>query len=164
MGKILSIGFSCGMRFCCMIATRYGSIEMKGGDIVKIGYRIKERRTQLKMSADDLARRIGKDRSTVYRYESGGIDKVSVDMLEPLAKALQTTPAYLIGHDSDAIGCASAHVVKDGVYASYTSTNEVQVRNMEKWVQEMGHIEFTENELAEIISFSKYLLFRRSME
>lgn len=128
---------------------------------MKIGNRIKERRTQLKMSADELARRIGKDRSTIYRYEGGGIDKISVDMLEPLAKALETTPAYLIGLDGSG-EFSSAHIVKDGVYASYVSTNAVQVRNMEKWVNEFGHIEFTETEIEELFNYAKYLLFKRN--
>lgn len=130
---------------------------------MNIGRRIKERRTGLKMSAEELARRIGKDRSTVYRYESGDIDKVSVDMLEPLAVALDTTPAYLIGIDQSA-EFAAAHVDKDGVTATYMSTNGAQVRHMEKWVEELGHVHFSDEENEEIIKYAKYLLYRRTLE
>lgn len=130
---------------------------------MSIGNRIKQRRTQLKISADELARRIGKDRSTVYRYESGGISTVSVDMLHPLSVALETTPAYLMGFDNKS-GAATAHVEKDGVVATYVSTNAVQVRHMEQWVQELGHEEFTDEENMEIINFAKYLLFRRTVK
>lgn len=130
---------------------------------MRIGNRIKERRTQLKMSADELASKIGKDRSTVYRYESGGIDKVSVEMLEPLAKALETTPAYLIGLDRPDSEFASANVAKNGVFATYVSTNAIQVRHMEKWIEEMGHIEMTDEENREIINFAKYLIYKRSL-
>jgi transcriptional regulator with XRE-family HTH domain len=130
---------------------------------VNIGSRIKKRRTQLKMSADELARKISKDRSTIYRYENGGIDKVAIDMLEPLASALETTPTYLIGMDqSDRY--ASTHVVKDGFAATYISTNTAQVKNMERWAQEVGHVEFTEEENEEFIRFAKYLLFRRTLK
>lgn len=130
---------------------------------MNIGSRIKKRRTQLKMSADELARKIGKDRSTIYRYENGGIDKVAIDMLEPLASALETTPTYLIGMDqSDRY--ASTHVVKDGFAATYISTNTAQIKNMERWVQEVGHIDFTEEENEEFIKFAKYLLHRRTLE
>ena len=127
-----------------------------------IGCRIKKRRTQLKMSADELARKIGKDRSTVYRYESGGIDKVSIDMLQPLSVALETTPAYLMGFDNKS-GTATAHIEKDGVVATYVSTNAVKVRHMEQWVNELGHEEFTDEENMEIISFAKYLIFKRTL-
>lgn len=62
-----------------------------------VGQRIKQRRKELKMSAEELARRLGKDRSTVFRYENGHIEKLPIDILEPIAKALGTTPQYLMG-------------------------------------------------------------------
>ena len=64
-----------------------------------IGQRIKDRRKALKMSADELAKRLGKDRSTIYRYEKGDIENLPLDILEPIAKALNTTPQYLMGWD-----------------------------------------------------------------
>lgn len=66
----------------------------------KIGQRIKQRRKQLNMSADDVASLLKISRSTVFRYENGRIRKVPADILEKLAEILLTTPAYLIGsHD-----------------------------------------------------------------
>lgn len=62
-----------------------------------IGKRIKDRRTQLGMSADELGKRLGKDRSTIYRYEKGDIENLPLDILEPIAAALGTTPQYLMG-------------------------------------------------------------------
>jgi repressor LexA len=69
----------------------------KRGDIVTIGQRIQQKRKEMKLSADELAKRLGKDRSTIYRYEKGDIEKFPLDILEPIAKALNTTPAYLMG-------------------------------------------------------------------
>lgn len=62
-----------------------------------IGQRIQARRKELKMSADELGKRIGKDRSTVYRYEKGDIENLPWDVLEPIANALETTQQYLMG-------------------------------------------------------------------
>jgi repressor LexA len=62
-----------------------------------IGQRIRGCRKELNLSADDLAEKLGKDRSTIYRYENGDIGNFPTDILEPLAKILQTTPAYLMG-------------------------------------------------------------------
>lgn len=64
---------------------------------MNIGDRIKIRRKQLKMSADELAKRLGKDRSTIYRYEKGDIENLPLDILLPIASALETTPEYLMG-------------------------------------------------------------------
>jgi transcriptional regulator with XRE-family HTH domain len=62
-----------------------------------VGKRIKERRNELHMSVDELAVRLNKNRATIYRYEKGEIENLPIDILEPLAKALDTTPQYLMG-------------------------------------------------------------------
>ena len=64
---------------------------------MEIGIRIKKRRKEMGLSAEALGKMLGKDRSTIYRYEKGDIENVPIDILEPIAKALQTTPAYLMG-------------------------------------------------------------------
>ena len=65
-----------------------------------IGDRIKERRKYLRLSADELGKRLGKDRSTIYRYEKGDIENLPLDILEPIAEALGTTPQYLMGWEN----------------------------------------------------------------
>lgn len=64
---------------------------------MNIGQRIKSRRKELKISADELGAKLGKDRSTIYRYEKGDIENLPLDILEPIAEALSTTPQYLMG-------------------------------------------------------------------
>ena len=66
-----------------------------------IGKRIKERRKQLGLTVDELAERLGKNRATIYRYESNDIEKLPTTVLEPLAKALNTTPAFLMGWEDN---------------------------------------------------------------
>ncbi len=61
------------------------------------GDRIKQRRIALGLSVDELAEKIGKSRATIYRYENGDIENMPTPVLEPLAKALETTPADLMG-------------------------------------------------------------------
>lgn len=64
---------------------------------MKIGERIKQRRKELCMSAEKLGAILGKNRATIYRYENGDIENMPLDILEPIAAALQTTPQYLMG-------------------------------------------------------------------
>lgn len=68
--------------------------------MMNVGKRIKERRLELNMSVEELANRLGKNRTTVYRYEKGDIENLPMDILGPLAEALETTPAYLMGWDT----------------------------------------------------------------
>lgn len=70
---------------------------------MNIGERIKERRKQLGLTADDVAEKLNKNRATIYRYESNYIEKMPTTILEPLAKVLQTTPAYLMGWEETTI-------------------------------------------------------------
>ena len=65
------------------------------------GQRIKERRKEIGMSAEKLAEKTGLSPATVYRYEKGDIEKVPGKLLAPIAKALQTTPHYLMGWEGN---------------------------------------------------------------
>lgn len=61
------------------------------------GQKIKKRRLELGMTVEDLAKRLNKSISTVYRYESEEIRTFSLDVLQDLSFALNTTPAELLG-------------------------------------------------------------------
>lgn len=62
-----------------------------------VGERIKNRRKELGLSAEIVAERIGVSPATVYRYESADIMNMRIDKIAPIARALNTTPAYLMG-------------------------------------------------------------------
>lgn len=61
-----------------------------------VGERIKRRRKELGLNADQLAERVGVNRATIYRYESDEITNMGTDILIPLAEALRTTPAWIL--------------------------------------------------------------------
>ena len=66
------------------------------------GERLKLRRKEIGFSAEKVADQLGVSPAAIYRYEKGDIEKVPVDSLAELAKILQTTPAYLMGWESQA--------------------------------------------------------------
>ena len=66
-------------------------------DTQSIGERLKMLRKKANLSVDELSNIIGKDRATVYRYERGDIRKLPFELLEPLAKAFNVTPADIVG-------------------------------------------------------------------
>ncbi|AJA50095.1 helix-turn-helix domain-containing protein [Clostridium pasteurianum DSM 525 = ATCC 6013] len=70
---------------------------------MNIGDRIKQRRKELDLSVDDIASKLGKNRATIYRYESNDIENLPITILEPLAIILETTPAHLLGLDNNKI-------------------------------------------------------------
>lgn len=67
----------------------------------QVGERIKERRTELKLSMPELGKRIGVNKSTIQRYEADGVDPKRTMIINGLAEALLTTPEWLTGLSDD---------------------------------------------------------------
>ena len=69
---------------------------------------LKQRRIELNLTMLEVAKLVGVSEATISRYESGNIKNMRRDRIEKYAKALDTTPAYLMGweeseqsHDKD---------------------------------------------------------------
>lgn len=58
--------------------------------------KIKQMRRKLGVSAQTLADLIGVSRATLYRYESGDIEKIPLQILEKIADALDCSPLSLM--------------------------------------------------------------------
>lgn len=72
---------------------------------MNVGEKIKLRRKELKISADDLANAVGVSRSTIFRYEKGDIEKVGPEVLKKIADKLRISPAELMGwSDETSVG------------------------------------------------------------
>lgn len=74
------------------------------GDSAKIlGNRMAQLRQQNGLSMEDLATKVGVNRSTIFKWEHGGIkiENASNKHVHALAKALNTSIAYLKGETDD---------------------------------------------------------------
>ena len=67
----------------------------------QVGERMKERRTELKLSMPELGKRIGVNKSTIQRYEADGVDPKRTMIINGLAEGLLTTPEWLTGLSDD---------------------------------------------------------------
>lgn len=67
---------------------------------MKIADIIRMRRKDLGMSLEQVGKIVGVDRSTVRRWEAGGIANMRRDRLAKLAEALQIEPTDLVGEDN----------------------------------------------------------------
>lgn len=79
-----------------------------------IGKRIKERRLELGLSQDELAKRIGlKSKSTICKIERGE-DNLTSPTLQKYATALNTTSIYLMyGKQEHSIDTEEAKAIRD---------------------------------------------------
>ena len=69
---------------------------------MNIGTRMKEKRMELNLTLQEVAKVVGVSRQTIQKYESGVISNIPSDKIELLAFVLRTTPSYLMGWDSKA--------------------------------------------------------------
>lgn len=66
-------------------------------DYKAIAQRIKQRRTELNLSLQDVADKSDMSKSTLQRYESGSIRNIPLQKLGMLASALQTSADWILG-------------------------------------------------------------------
>lgn len=64
---------------------------------MNVGERMRDRRKELKLSADIVAEKLGVSRSTIFRYEKGEIEKIPIEVVSKIAEVLHTTPGWLMG-------------------------------------------------------------------
>lgn len=64
---------------------------------MSVGERIKSRRKELGLSAEQVAEKLGVSPATIYRYESNYINNMGVDKLKPIAAVLKVSEGFLMG-------------------------------------------------------------------
>lgn len=131
-----------------------------------VGQRIKNRRIELGMSAEKLGELLGKNRSTIYRYENGDIENMPIDILPPIAEALHTTPAYLMGWDQDQIDSvvdmqeelsAQEDIIEEELLNRLREMTTEQLAR----INDILKIELTEEEMADLLDYAKFLISKR---
>lgn len=59
--------------------------------------RMRQRRKELGLTLEDVAKAVGTTRQTIQKYESGTVSNIPADKIEKIAAVLKTTPEYLMG-------------------------------------------------------------------
>lgn len=115
---------------------------------MQIGQRIRMARLRQGLSIDDLASKLGRNKTTIYRYENGDIENLPLGILDSLASALNTTPAYLMGWSEK--------------YGEENSSNEIntspEMTYLSKWFSEYDLNSLTEDECNKVLEYAKFLI------
>ena len=100
---IKAVSLAIGKDFNDVIALLDGNqpVRLKEAAQMTTGERIKSRRKELSMSAEQLAEKVGLSPATIYRYENGEIEKVPADILKKIARVLNSSPACLMGWEPE---------------------------------------------------------------
>lgn len=89
--------------------------EMSKTDLEILQRRLKERRLFLNMTYQDLADKTGISKSTLQRYETGGIKNLPYEKIFILSEALEVSPEYFTNLSKDYTGETTfeVKVIKD---------------------------------------------------
>lgn len=102
------------------------------------GERIRDRRKELGITADALAESIGVSRSTMFRYENGFIEKMPINNLVPIARALRTTVGYLMGWDEE----KDAPVPESGSEREHEAMNYFESLSEERKLEALNYLRY----------------------
>ena len=123
---------------------------------MKIGERIRYYRKLNKMTAEDLAKIINKDRGTIYRYEKGYIENLPVTILEPIATALNITPADLLTNTIPQSVLYTLNEETSQVLNEFLTDCNVAQRELKvELIKDILQINFTDEQLETLSAFLK---------
>ena len=150
----------------------FNDLHKKQLDAIELGARIKMLRLDKKMTLEQLGEYVGVSKSTVRKWETGMIANMRQDKIPKLAKALDTTPAYLMGWEeeqdteNDIIKSLDNPIFNEPIeIINDTKTqNNKRVEHYKKWVEVFGDENFSDEEFEEVINFAKFVLSKRKKE
>ena len=91
-----------------------------------------------------MARKVGKDRSTIYRYENGDIGNMPLELVSPMVEALKMTPQELLSF--------------------FELKSEWLSRQSEKWIETTDGYEFNDEEVRLFREMAKYVMSIRNAD
>lgn len=84
------------------------------------GTRIKELRTLVGMSQEELGRRVGLQRAAINKYEKGTVENIPLKTIEKIARTFDVSPTYIVGWNEASTNPLSAEIkVLQGVKRFY---------------------------------------------
>ena len=117
----------------------------------KFGAKIKEMRQSRNVSQVELARELHISQTAMFQYENGS-RKIPLTLLIRLAEYFDTPVDDLIGTRIHSYGGAPGAIV---------TTSKVTAEHQARWFDTFGGVKWTDEEIAQIINFAKYLLSQR---
>ena len=147
---------------------------------MNLGKIVQQRRTELGLSQEELAIKMGyKSRSSINKIENGR--PVTQKIIFRLAEALNTTPAHLMGWDQEEINAVSevqedANTYEEQLEADFKSLYEEfgelhfthsdieKVQKIMRNIQRRNacdvilELELTDEEIDEVYKYAKYLI------
>ena len=114
-----------------------------------MGAKIKRLRLEMGMTLEELGNKVGVGKSTVRKWENGMIENMKRDKIANVSKALNVSPAYLMGWEevSPRAEIDSCCRTKDeeNLIITYRVLTEFSKTRINRYVNDLANIEKAEN-------------------
>lgn len=130
---------------------RNRSQEPIGEDYLRLGNKIKELRNSKNITQEEMSDIMGISKTSVVNYETG-TRKVPLSLIIRFAEYFKISLDDLIGVNI---------TQKDKEHLIFSNSERI-IETTNRWYEEVGVVDFTDDEMTELINFAKYLLYKRS--
>jgi len=110
-----------------------------------IGDRIKDLRESKKITQEELGKHINSTKQTIHKYENNIVTNIPSNKINIIAKALNTSPAYLMGWtDNKNVNAEKYDMSKTPLYTALKKL-------------EIGENELTPDEINNIVKYVEFI-------
>lgn len=106
---------------------------------MEMGQRIKERRIAMHLTQEELAAKLGLQKSAVAKYENGRVENIKRSVIQRMAKILDCSPCYLMGWE-DPINNLSPITLRPDeseLLESYNDLNDVGKKKVRVYASDL---------------------------
>lgn len=113
----------------------------------EIGAIIRQKRIEKGLTQAQLGEIVGCSANTIAKWEKGLIERMTRETVQDLAAALSISPLNLIGFSFEE-----------------TERSERKEKHLMRWNEQFGDVDFTDDEITEIINYAHFVISKRPQE
>ena len=120
---------------------------------MEMAYRIKERRTAMGLTQEELAEKCGLQKSAIAKYENGRVVNMKKSVIAKMSEVLECNPAYLMGYCSNPSPSAYNLNIREEerhIIELYNRLNDAGKKKARDYMKDLtGNKEYTESKAEE---------------
>ena len=103
-----------------------------------MGERIKQKRTEYGFTQEELAEKLGLQKSAIAKYENGRVMNIKRDTIGKMASLFNCSPSWLMGFDDNEPAEVAIEATNDALFfKKYTSLSQEQKDIINQVVDQM---------------------------
>ena len=110
--------------------------EIPDAKALELAKRIRHRRIELNLSFEEISKRTGLSKSTLFRYEMGTIKSIPADKIELLAAALNLKPSLMMGWNTEGLTEG-----ENDLLSMFNGLNEIGKRKALEYLRDLYRID-----------------------